>query len=186
MRRLILSACLLAPVAAAWGQSGVIDVPMDKGWGATPEWAPYEKAATFSQTYADGAASFRASGGGRVMIWCHNPLPRLDVSRMRYVTLRYRLTDTDPTLYSYLLYLDTGDSGTMLARNLIFGANDLIHDGQWHVATTTLYPFGQVGSMALRFQALEGKEGRLDVAYLRFTADPPRQALRETLAWRPG
>lgn len=181
--------CLLATLTlgVAFAQEGVIDVPFTDGkWGPAPDWCAYEKAAKYEMVPEQGYTSFRASGGKGTMIWLRYPDPRLDVSKMRFVTFRYRTTNIVPDLYSYLLYLDTGDSGRMLARNLIFGANDLQNDGQWHTATTQLPAFGQIGAIALRFRAQEGKDASLDVAYLRFTADPPRNSLAEVLPWKPG
>ncbi len=176
--------CLLMVPAACAAQ--VVEVPMEKGWRATPEWAAFEKAESMRSAFQEGVATFRASGGGRIGLWTCNPTPRLDVRKMHFVSLRYRLFDTDPSLYSYLLYADTGDSGGMYARNLVFGANDLIHDGEWHTATTTLHPFEEIGTMALRIRALEGREGRLDVAYLRFSEAPPRNGLSEVIRWQAG
>ncbi len=186
MRYLLRLLLLAAWASGTWGQETEISVPLDEGWNAAPEWCAYEQADRYSQSFHDGYASFRASGGKGTMIWVRHAEPRLNVGQMGYVTLRYRSQGIDPVLYSYLLYLDTGDSGGMYARNLIFAASDLIHDGQWHTATTQLYPFGEIGTLALRFRALEGQEGRLDVAYLRFSATPPRAPLSEFVQWEVG
>ena len=102
-----------------------IEVPLRDAWGAAPGWTPNDAAAEHDYSFDGGFATFRASGGGRTMIWARHDEPRLDVSQMRYVSIRYRLTNTDSTLGSYLLYLATGDDPGMYARNLIFGAGRL-------------------------------------------------------------
>ncbi|MBM4047724.1 MAG: hypothetical protein FJ279_21680, partial [Planctomycetes bacterium] len=178
-----------ATTGLAWAQPNEIEVRLDdtKAWTPWVGAAAKEKAEQFSHTFGDGYATFRASGGGGVMVWGLRPEAPFDVSRMRFLSMRYRLTNTDNTLGSYLLYLSSDTAGRMYARNLALGANDLIHDGEWHTATTTLNDYGgQIASAALRFRALEGREGRLDVASLRFTREPPRNALKAVLDWQPG
>ena len=157
MRLLALSALLIG--CPLLGQDGVISVPTDGTWAATPGWnPPNDRAEEWGLQEHEGYISLSASGGGGTMVWARHPDPPYDVSRMRFVTLRYRLSNIDPSLYSYLLYMNSAGDGGMLARNLIFGADDLIHDGQWHTATTTFHPFGTIGTLALRFRALEGTE----------------------------
>jgi hypothetical protein len=186
MRRgLFLLICLMG-TGATWAQGQEVDLRLDEGWLEWISAAAKERADKYSYVFADGCATFRAAGAGGVMVWGRSFEPPLDVSKMRFVSLRYRLTNTDDTLGSYLLYLSEDTGGRMYAKNLAFGANDLLHDGEWHTATTTLYNYGALARVGLRFRALEGKEGRLDIAWLRLTREPPRTPLKTALDWQPG
>jgi len=140
-----ISTALLVVLLASVAMAQILEVPMDKGWGPCPEWTGGEHAERHNNTFQDGYASLTAEGAGRPMIWLNYPKPRLDVKPMRFVSLRYRATNIDPTLFSYLLYMDTGDSGGMFARNLILSASDLVQDGPCHTppAQTTSVPNDQ-------------------------------------------
>ncbi|MCE5239157.1 DUF6259 domain-containing protein [bacterium] len=176
---------LVALIAAAGAPAQVLDVPLER-FGAAPGWCAYERAEAYDFARQDGVSSFTASGGKGTMIWTRDFDPPLDLQGRRYVTFRYRLQGTDPKLYSYTVYFADQAGGGMLARNLIFGAENLMHDGQWHTARTTLQDFDTLQTVALRIRAQEGQQGRLDVAWLRLSDKPLPSSLTETLRWQAG
>jgi hypothetical protein len=184
MRRTI--ACLCLTLLASLAAAQVLDVPVTAQWPPYPQWSPADKAEQYSAEPGDGFVSFKVAGGKGTMVWVRHFDPVLDLKGLRYVTFRYRLTNTDPTLFSYTVYFDDRAAGGMLARNLIFGAENLLHDGQWHTARTTLQDFDTLQTVALRLRALEGQAGRLDVAWLRVSAKPLPSSLAETLTWQAG
>jgi len=185
LSRLAGIVALIVPIVA-FAQTDVIDVPMDASWTAHPGWTGTETAAEHSAEPTDQGLSLRASGDGGVMVWARYPDTPTDVSKMGFVTMRYRAEGIDPGLVSYLLYLAGPEDTGMLAHNLAMAASDLVIDGQWHTATTTLHSYGKVKTFALRFGALQGKVGKLDVAYLRFTPAPPLNKLSELVPWEAG
>ncbi len=184
MRRIAIFLTVLLAVGLAFAQ--VVEIPVTEAWPAYPQWSPYDKAEQYSAEKGDGFISFKAAGGKGTMVWVRHFDPVLDLKGRRYVTFRYRLMNTDPKLFSYTVYFADKGEGGMLARNLIFGAENLLHDGQWHTARTTLQDFDTVQTVALRLRALEGQEGRLDVAWLKVSDKPLPSSLSETLAWQNG
>jgi hypothetical protein len=186
---------VLAILAASFALAQVLDVPLER-FGPAPEWCAYEKADQYDFTRhpstgsgslrEDNISTFTAAGGKRTMIWTRDFAPPLDIKGLRHVTFRYRLQGTDPRLYSYTVYFADKNAGGMFARNLIFGAENLLHDGQWHTARTSLKDFDTLQTVALRLRALEGQQGRLDVAWLKLSAAPLKSTLSETIAVQPG
>lgn len=181
----LASSLLLCCCAITAALAQVVEVPLDH-FGAVPEWTPFEAAAKYDFSRQDNISTFTASGGKGTMIWVHDFAPPLDIKGLRYVTFRYRLQATDPKLPSYTVYFADKTGGGMYSRNLIFGAENLIHDGQWHTARTTLQDFDQIITVAMRIRAQEGQQGRLDVAYLRVSAAPQQSPLDENIRWQPG
>jgi len=119
------------------------------------------------------------------MIWVHPCSVELDRRTARYVKLRYRARNTDPALGSYLLYVDEGAGSNMTADKLVLRAGDLVHDGDWHTAVAIITGKGKLRRFALRFRALPGTEGSLEVAELRFSKDPPRFRIADAAPWAP-
>ena len=165
--------------------AGALDVQVPMGpdhWHPNPAWTPQTLADEHSHTSEDAVATFRASGGGGTMIWLQS-LQLGDLSKVGYVTLRYRATDIDPHLKSYFLWGDAGDESRMRSKNLLLFAEDLIVDGDWHIVTTPVQLAG-LQRLALRFAAVEGAVGEVQVEWMRLTAAPPRFPIRQSLPWQ--
>jgi len=183
-RRVVSVVLALALVHTAAAQD--FEVPLEpESWTPAPGWTPGTVADEHSQSLEDGVATFRARGGGGTMIWVRYYDPPLDFSKTRYVAMRYRVRDIDPTLSSYFLYVDAGDDPKMTGKKIALAADDLIHDGDWHIATTLQQERGQLRRVALRFKALPGREGRVDVAWIRFAEKPFRFPISEYVRWEP-
>ena len=182
-----MSACLLAlytcvPIALA-----DYAVNLDRtAWKASPGWTRPTAAREYSHSFANGIAAFKASGDGGTMIWARQFSPSVDITHLRYVTIRYRTRNINPELRSYFLYLSSPGDNRMRAEKLALGAKDLVADGRWHRVTTQLRIHGALATAAIRFQALPGKEAIVEIAQLAFTAQPPRFPIAESLPWRPG
>ena len=161
-----------------------VRVPMAPGrWRPTPEWTPLTVADENSHAAEDGIATFRATGGGGTMIWLQS-LQLGGLSGVRHVTMRYRATDIDPHLKSYFLWGDSGDESRMRRHNFLFFVEDLIVDGDWHIASTAVR-LSELKRLALRFAAAEGATGEVQVDWIRLSAEPPRFPIREMLPWKP-
>ena len=173
---------LSMPVAGAQDY----DIPLASGsWAPSPGWTPGSAAIDYSHQDSDGVLSFCARGGGGTMIWTHYPQPPLDFARTRYLSVRYRAVNVDPTLGSYCLYVNAGTDSKMTGKKIALGAKDLTIDGEWHSTVILLSERGELRCVALRFAALTGREGRIDVARLRFTHAVPRVPISEHVPWEP-
>ncbi len=181
--RLVVLTLLAALTAARADYEFALD---EQSLAPHPDWTGRDKAESYGHSFADGVASFRASGKGRTMVWARHFDPPMDLKGLRYVTLRYRAENLNPELFSYLLFLSNATDGRMRADYLGATAGDLVIDGDWHVFTTELKFRDRLCSVALRFQSLPGTEGRLEVSRLALTADPPRFPIATDLDWRRG
>lgn len=181
---IVALAMALVLTAAAQGQDVLVPLGPDEGWSALPGWTPVTAAVQYSHELEDGVAVFRAAGGGGTMIWIRSLADLGDLAAMRFVSLRYRATDIDPQLTSYFLYGDAGDERAFSGRNILLGAPELIVDGQWHLATVPVQLGAPMARLAIRFAALPGREGRVDVEWLRLSAQPPRFPIAQTLPWQ--
>ncbi len=172
---------LLTLAACAWAQD--VMVPMEPAaWHPTPGWTPLTAAEQHSHTMEDGVATFRASGGGATMIWLQS-LADGPLTGVRYLSLRYRAEDIDPNLPSYFLWGDAGDESGMRRENFLINCDELIVDGQWHVKTAGVQ-LGNLARLALRFAAVEGAEGTLQIDWMRLSAELPRFPIETTLPWQ--
>lgn len=176
--------CALALTTAAQAQDVLVPLGPEEGWAALPGWTPLTAAREYSHTVEDGIAVFRASGGGGTMIWIRSLADLGDLSDMRFVSLRYRVSDIDPQLISYFLYADAGDERAFSGRNILLGAPDLIVDGQWHIAVVPIDLGAPIARLGIRFAALSGREGRVEIEWLRLSARRPRFPLAQTLSWQ--
>ena len=176
---------VLAIVACAHAQD--ISVPMgpDEGWASSAGWTGVAGAEQYSHTLEDGVAVFRASGGGATMIWLRSLADLGDLSGIRFASLRYRAEGIDPNLFSYFLYADAGDESGFSGKNILLEASNLIIDGEWHIATAPIDLGAPIARIGLRFAGLAEQEGRVDVEWLRLTAEPPRFPIAQTLPWTP-
>lgn len=173
-----LVACLLCCLPGL-----AVTIPLGPDdWHATPAWTGTSAAAEYAFSSADGVARFEAAGGGRTMIWARHYVPPLDITGLTYLTLRYRAEQINPELSSYFLFLGEGDDGRMTSDRLAVSAADLITDGEWHVLTTQLKIRDQLVTAAIRFEALEGRTGVVELSHFELTADPARFPLSEALA----
>ncbi len=181
------TAALILALAITCAHAQDISVPMgpEEGWLAAAGWTGGAGAEQYSHTLEDGVAVFRASGGGATMIWLR-PLADLgDLSGIRFASLRYRAEGIDPNLFSYFLYADAGDESGFSGKNILLEASNLIIDGGWHIATAPIDLGAPIARIGLRFAGLPEQEGRLDVEWLRLTAESPRFPIAQTLAWQP-
>ena len=176
--------------ALAWVLSTVrvgaqdYDIPLDAArWAPAPGWAPGSAAADYSHQERDGVLSFRAQGGGGTMVWGHYPQPPLGFSRTRYLSVRYRAVNIDPTLSSYCLYVNAGTDSKMTGKKIALRAKDLVADGEWHSTVVLLSERGELRTVVLRFAALTGREARIDISRLRFTEAVPRVPVSEHILW---
>lgn len=179
----VVAGLIVALAVAGTAQDHEISLAPAAGWGAIPAWTPGSAALEHSHTEADGVATFRTRGGGRTMIWLRSSKPPLDFSKTRYVSMRYRVRDVEPELESYFLYSEAGVDRTLSGKKIAFRARDLVHDGQWHVTTTLAQEQGELRHLCVRFAATEGRDGLVEIAWLRFTAEPPRFPAPDETIW---
>ena len=186
MRTYVLATLAVFVLAVIPATAQVTPVPLEEGrWTATPGWTPADAAATYAHGFTDGIATFTASDGGGTMIWLHNLDPKLEVAASRYLTIRYRVESLDPTLFSYLLYVDAGDESGFGGANIVAQAEDIIHDGQWHTAVFQVQYAKPVARMGLRFCALRGERATFQISRLEFSSAVPSFPLSNHLAWQP-
>ncbi len=173
---------LMCGVAMAQGH----DVSMTaEAWAELPGWTPLTAADEAAHEVVDGVMRFSASGGGANMIWMYNLPEAVGQGQARHCAMRYRLTNINPELPSYFLFCDGGDERGMTGTNILFRAEDLIVDGQWHIATT-LMNLPDLRRLALRFEATDGRQGTADIDWIRFTPDPPRFDIETFSPWQAG
>ena len=159
--------CALALTTAAQAQDVLVPLGPEEGWAALPGWTPLTAAREYSHTVEDGIAVFRASGGGGTMIWIRSLADLGDLSDMRFVSLRYRVSDIDPQLISYFLYADAGDERALSGRNILLGAPDRSWTGGISPSCpSTRRPIARLG---IRFAALSGVRG-VEIEWLRLSA----------------
>ncbi|MEW6355178.1 MAG: DUF6259 domain-containing protein [Planctomycetota bacterium] len=177
---LVVAVCLSATSLA---QDQTISLKPEGGWTATPAWAPLDKAKTWSHQFADGVATFHAADG--TMLWLRYFNPELDLAKFRYITMRYRLQNTDPDLQSYFLFMRCGKR-IDYRKNIVFFPKDLKHDGQWHTITTTLNDHGKLNCMIVRFASLPKLEGTLEISLLAISREPYPVPISDHAAWKAG
>jgi len=187
MTRHAIAVLALAIALAAGAHAQDVSVPLgpDDGWDARPGWTSVAAAEEYSHTVEDGVATFRASGGGATMIWLRSLGDLGDLSGIRFATVRYRVEGIDPQLFSYFLYADAGDESGFSGKNILLEAEALIIDGRWHISTAPIDLGAPIARIGLRFAGLAGQEGRVDIEWLRLTAEPPRFSIAQTLPWQP-
>ncbi len=182
MTRTIAIIALVTIAACACAQQD-ITVPMEPGaWNPTPGWTPLTAAEEHSHTLEDGVATFRASGGGATMIWLQS-LAGGPLTGIRYLSMRYRAEDIDPNLFSYFIWGDAGDESGTKRENFLVFCNELIVDGEWHVLTAGVQ-LQQLARLALRFAAVEGRTGEVQIDWMRLSTELPRFPIATTLPWQ--
>lgn len=180
-RTIVVIMALICLATCALAQD--IMVPMEPGaWTPAPGWTPLTAAEEHSHTMEDGVATFRVSGGGATMIWLQS-LPDAPLTGIRYLSLRYRAEDIEPNLPSYFIWGDAGDESNTRRENFLIYADELIVDGEWHVKIAGVQ-LQNLARLALRFAAVEGATGEVQIDWMRLSAEPPRFSIATTLPWQ--
>ena len=177
----IIGLVTIAAYACAFAQDVVVPMEPD-AWHPTPGWTPQTAAEEYTHTMDDGVATFRASGGGATMIWLRS-LADGPLTGIRYLSLRYRAENIEPNLPSYFIWGDSGDESATRRENFLIYGDELIVDGQWHVKTAGVQ-LEKLARLALRFAAVEGTEGVLQIDWMRLGAELPRFPIAATLPWQ--
>ncbi len=148
-----------------------------------PDWlaTPSAKAA---QSVEDDRLHLTVPEAGRGMKWSVMLREPVDLTRYRYLSVRYRAQDIRP-IGDYFVWLGGGLGGQPSKALATVRVNELEADGRWRIAVFALAEPFEVRQVAFQV-ACEAQRGEVWVDWVRFTGRRPLFDLAELVAFEPG
>ncbi|MDI6826852.1 MAG: DUF6259 domain-containing protein [Armatimonadota bacterium] len=161
-------------VASHVSSSMVSNLVTELSWSARPDWlnnpANLHKAAKVG-----GVVRFEVKQPGRGMKWTAEIAQPLDLSKNRWLLVRYRAVGAAQPI-GYFVYIH-GKNGE---EQFIAEPSDFISDGAWHTLVKKVNPV-TIDMLAVQLQAVRS-DAMIEISRLEFHENSPRLALSELLS----
>lgn len=153
------------------------------GWHARPKWLGNPTVRP-KLSVRNGIMRLEVPEAGRGMKWSLQFKERLDLSKYRYLIVRYRARGLHPHT-DYFIYFGSGVGGLPPQFAIPIRVRDLDDDGEWHVDVVRITESFRTAEIALQVQADE-PNAFVEIDYIRLVAARPKISLRDMLPYERG